>query len=311
MLSKKSKIYIAGHKGLVGSSVLRVLKKKGYKNIFFKTSQELDLRDQKKTFSYLLRIKPDAVIICAAKVGGIKANNKFRADFIYNNLAIQNNLIHGSFKAKVKNLIFLGSSCVYPRDCKQPIKEEYLLTGKLEETNEQYAIAKISGVKMCEAYNYQHKTNYKTLMPTNLYGPNDDYDLKNSHFFAALIRKIHKIKSKNKKELIIWGSGNPKRELMYVDDLADACIFFLNKKTKETLINIGSGDERKIIDYAKFILKRISLNVKIKKDRSKPDGTPRKLLDCSIANKYGWKSKISLEQGFDFTYSEYIKNLRY
>jgi GDP-L-fucose synthase len=311
MINKNAKIFVTGHKGLVGSAVVRRLKYFGYKNILTIDRNKLNLEDQSQVFNFFKKNKINSVINAAAKVGGIYANNKYKADFIYNNLIIQTNVIHACYQHKVQNLIFLGSSCVYPRDCKQPIKEEYLLTGKLEETNEQYAIAKISGVKMCEAYNYQHKTNYKTLMPTNLYGPNDDYDLKNSHFFAALIRKIHKIKSKNKKELIIWGSGNPKRELMYVDDLADACIFFLNKKTKETLINIGSGDERKIIDYAKFILKRISLNVKIKKDRSKPDGTPRKLLDCSIAHKYGWKSKISLEQGFDFAYSEYIKNLRY
>ena len=310
MINKNTKIFVTGHKGLVGSAVVRRLKYFGYKNILTIDRNKLNLEDQSQVFNFFKKKNINSVINTAAKVGGIYANNKYKADFIYKNLIIQTNVIHACYQYKVKNLIFLGSSCVYPRDCKQPIKEGYLLTGKLEETNEPYAIAKISGIKMCEAYNFQHKTNYKTLMPTNLYGPNDDYDLKNSHFFAALIRKIHQIKLENKKELIIWGSGNPKRELMYVDDLADACIFFLNKKTKETLINIGSGDERKIIDYAKFILKRISLNVKIKKDRSKPDGTPRKLLDCSIANKYGWKSKISLEKGFDFAYSEYVKNLR-
>ena len=311
MINKNAKIFVTGHKGLVGSAVVRRLKYFGYKNILTTDRNKLNLEDQSQVFNFFKKKNINSVINAAAKVGGIYANNKYKADFIYKNLIIQTNVIHACYQYKVKNLIFLGSSCVYPRDCRQPIKEEYLLTGKLEETNEPYAIAKISGIKMCEAYNFQYKTNYKTLMPTNLYGPNDDYDLKNSHFFSALIRKIHQVKLKKKKELIIWGSGNPKRELMYVDDLADACIFFLNKKTKETLINIGSGDERKIIDYAKFILKRIGLNVKIKKDRSKPDGTPRKLLDCSIANKYGWKSKISLEKGFDFTYPEYIKNLRY
>ena len=258
MINKNTKIFVTGHKGLVGSAVVRRLKYFGYKNVLTIDRNKLNLEDQSQVLSFFKKKNINSVINAAAKVGGIYANNKYKADFIYKNLIIQTNVIHACYQYKVKNLIFLGSSCVYPRDCRQPIKEEYLLTGKLEETNEAYAIAKISGIKMCEAYNSQHKTNYKTLMPTNLYGPNDDYDLKNSHFFAALIRKIHQIKSKNKKELIIWGSGNPKRELMYVDDLADACIFFLNKKTKETLINIGNSDERKIIDYAKFILKRIN-----------------------------------------------------
>ena len=310
MLNKKSKIYIAGHNGLVGSSILRVLKKKGYKNIFFKTSKELDLRDQKKTFSYLLKIKPEAVIICAAKVGGIKANNKFRAEFIYNNLAIQNNLIHGSFKAKVKNLIFLGSSCIYPRICKQPIKEKYLLTGELEKTNEPYAIAKIAGVKMCESYNIQHKTNFKCLMPCNLYGPNDNYDNESAHFFPAILSRVYKAKLKNIKELIVWGNGQAKREMMYVDDLADACIYFLNKKTNETMINIGSGFEKKIIDYVRFIIKKIDVKVKIKLDKTKPNGTPRKVIDSSLALKYGWKAKIDLEKGFALTYADFLKRFR-
>ena len=251
-LNKKSKIFIAGHNGMVGSSVVRHFKKKGYKKLFFKNRKSLDLIDQKKTYSFIKKIKPDFVIIAAAKVGGIFANNEQKAKFIYENIMIQTNLIHSSYLAGVKKLIFLGSSCIYPKYSKQPIKEDYLMTGKLEETNDSYAIAKIAGYKMCEAYNKQYKTNYVCLMPTNLYGPNDNYDLKNSHFFPALIAKIHFALKKKTKMIKIWGDGSPKRELMYVDDLADACEFFLKKKTKHSLINIGSGEEKTILGYCKF-----------------------------------------------------------
>jgi GDP-L-fucose synthase len=257
MINKNSKIFVAGHTGLVGSAVLRVLKKKGFKKIFYKTKKNLDLRNQKKTYSYILKIKPDAVILCAGKVGGIKANNDFSAEFIYDNLSIQNNVIHGSFKAKVKNLIFLGSSCIYPKYSKQPIKEHYLLSGILEPTNESYAIAKIAGVKLCESYNRQYKLNYKCLMPSNIFGPNDNYNLESSHFFPAIIKKLHNAKVKNLKKTTFWGTGSSKRELTFVYDIAEACIFFLKKKTKHTLINIGSGYEKSIKGYVNFFSKQI------------------------------------------------------
>jgi GDP-L-fucose synthase len=309
VIYKQSKIFVTGHRGLVGSAVVRKLKSLGYKNIICKNKKQLDLRNQKKVFDFFKKNKIDAVINAAGKVGGIYANNKYKADFIYDNISIQNNIIHSCYKNKIKNLIFLGSSCIYPRACKQPIKEKYLLTGELEKTNEPYAIAKIAGIKMCESYNYQYKTNYKCLMPCNLYGPNDSYDLKNSHFLPALISKIHYSKLKNKKTITLWGTGLPKRELMFVDDLADACIFFLNVKTKEALINIGSSKEMRIVDYAKFINRKLKVNLKIKFDKSKPDGTPRKIVDSSIAKKYGWKSKTNFSKGFDLTFKDFLKRL--
>lgn len=309
MVNKNSKIFVSGHKGLVGSSIVRRLVFFGYKNIILKTRNQLDLRNQNDVKIFFKRNKIDAVINAAATVGGIYANNNYKADFIFDNLSIQNNIIHSCYENNVKNLIFLGSSCIYPRNSKQPIKESFLLTGELEKTNEPYAIAKIAGIKMCESYNFQYKTNFKCLMPCNLYGPNDNYDLKSSHFLPALISKIHACKINKKDHVIIWGTGNPKRELMYVDDLADACIYFLNKKTKETLINIGSGHEMKIIDYAKFIIKELQINIKIKLDLSKPDGTPRKIVDCFIAKKYGWKPKVNFKKGFQLTYNDYLKSI--
>src|SRR6056300_1213103 len=245
MINKKSKIYIAGHKGMVGSSLVRLFQKKGYTNLLTRTKKQLNLLDQSKTYAYLKKQKPDAVIIAAAKVGGIHANNEYRADFIYQNLQIQNNLIHGSYLAGVKKLIFLGSSCIYPRDCKQPIKEEYLLTGPLEQTNEPYAIAKIAGLKMIENYNRQYKTNYLCLMPCNLYGPRDNYDLNSSHFLPALIKKCMHAKKNNHSYVEIWGDGSAKRELLFVDDASEAILFFLKKKTSDSLINIGTG-----VDYS-------------------------------------------------------------
>ena len=310
MIAKNSRIFVTGHKGLVGSSIVRRLKVHGYKNLILKTKNQLDLRNQNKVKIFFKKNKIDAVINAAATVGGIEANNKFRANFIYDNLSIQNNIIHSCYENKIKNLIFLGSSCIYPRNSKQPIKESYLLEGSLEKTNESYAIAKIAGIKMCESYNFQYKTNYKCLMPCNLYGPNDNYDLETSHFFPALIAKIHKIKIKKQHTLTVWGTGKPKRELMYVDDLADACIYFLNKKLKETLINIGTGDEMKIIEYANFIIKELQLDLKIKYNRSKPDGTPRKIIDSSLARKYGWKPNVSLKEGFKKTYADYLKKIK-
>ena len=306
MINKKNKIFVTGHKGLVGSAVIRRLKYFGYKKILTVDKKQLDLRNQQKVSNFFKKNNIDAVINAAGKVGGIYANNKYKADFIYDNLAIQNNIIHSCFQNKVKSLIFLGSSCIYPRNSKQPIKEKYLLTGELEKTNEPYAIAKIAGIKMCESYNFQYKTNYKCLMPCNLYGPNDNYNLKTSHFFSALIAKAIEVKKNKKKQIILWGSGKPKRELMYVDDLADACIYFMNKKTKETLINVGAGNDRSILNYARFILEKINLKCKIVLDRSKPDGTPRKIIDSSIAKKYGWFPRIDLNKGFDLTLKNYL-----
>jgi GDP-L-fucose synthase len=306
MITKKSKIFVTGHKGLVGSALLRRLNYFGYKNILTVDKKKIDLRNQQQVFNFFKKNKIDAVINAAAKVGGIYANDNYRADFIYDNLSIQNNVIQGCYQNKVKSLIYLGSNCIYPRNSKQPIKEKYLLTGQLEKTNEPYAVAKIAGIKMCESYNFQYNTDYKCLMPCNLYGPNDNYDLKTSHFFPALIAKAVEAKKNKKKQIILWGSGKPKRELMYVDDLADACIYFMNKKTKESLINVGVGYDLSILNYAKFILKKINLNCKIVLDRSKSDGTLRKIIDSSIARSYGWFPKIDLDTGFDLTLKNYF-----
>ncbi len=307
MINKKSKIFLAGHRGMVGSAILKKLKLEGYRNIILKSRKQLDLKNQKKVLNFFKKEKIQFVIIAAAKVGGIHANNTFRTEFIYENLMIQNNIIYSAFLSGVKNLIFLGSSCIYPKNCKQPIKEKYLLTGELEKTNEPYAIAKIAGIKLCESLNIQYGTNYRCLMPCNIYGPNDNYHLKNSHFFPALIAKTFEAIKSNKKELVVWGSGQPKRELMFSGDLADACLFFLKKKTKETLINIGTSKEMTISQYAKFIIKKLNPKLKIKFDKTKHDGTKRKILDSSIAKKYGWSPKINLDTGFKITYSDYIK----
>lgn len=307
MINKNSNILVTGHKGLVGSAVVRRLKFFGYKNIITIKKEKIDLINQKKVFNFFKNNKVDGVINSAAVVGGILANSRYRAKFIYDNLTIQNNIIHASYTNGVKNLIFLGSSCIYPKFCKQPIKESYLLSGKLEETNESYAIAKIAGIKMCESYNFQYGTNYKCLMPCNLYGVNDNYDLKNSHFFPALIKKIYLAKKNKTKKLKVWGTGQPKRELMYVDDVADACIFFLKKKTKHTLINVGSGIEKKIVDYVKFLKNELQYSGTVVFDKSMPDGTPRKIVDSSIAIKYGWKPKVNLPEGFRITFEDFKK----
>jgi GDP-L-fucose synthase len=306
MIDKKSKIFVTGHKGLVGSAVVRRLNYYGYQRILTIDKKKLDLRNQKQVFNFFKKNKLDVVINAAGKVGGIYANNNYKADFIYDNLAMQNNIIYACYQNKVGSLIFLGSSCIYPRNSKQPIKEEYLLTGELEKTNEPYAIAKIAGIKMCESYNFQYQTNYKCLMPCNLYGPNDNYNIKTSHFFPALIVKAIQAKKFKKKKIILWGSGKPKRELMYVDDLADACIYFMNKKTKESLINVGSGYDMSVLNYAKFILKKMNLSCEIIFDKSKSDGTKRKIIDSSVARKYGWLPKIDLNQGFDLTLQNYF-----
>ena len=301
------KIFLAGHKGLVGSAILRKLKKNKYKKIITADRKKLDLLDQRSVLNFFKKNKPDLVIIAAAKVGGILNNSTKGADFIYENLQIQNNLIHGSFKNKVKRLIFLGSSCIYPKNSKQPMKEDYLMSGKLEKTNEPYATAKIAGIKMCQAYNKQYKTNYICLMPTNTYGPNDNYDSLNSHFFPAMIKKAHECKVKNKKIFKVWGSGRPLRELIFVDDIADACVYFMNKKIQETHINIGTGKDMRIKDYVNFLIKKLNLDVKIKYNTKRPDGVYRKVMNVSRAANYGWKAKISLDQGFEITYRDFLK----
>tara|TARA_B100000989_G_scaffold87695_1_gene63257 strand:+ start:55136 stop:56056 length:921 start_codon:yes stop_codon:yes gene_type:complete len=301
MFKKNAKIFLAGHKGHLGSAIYKKLIKKGYKNIVTRDRNKLNLLNQRDTSIFLKKNKPNIVIIAAAKVGGILANNKYRADFIYENLQIQNNLIHSSYKAGIKNLVFLGSSCIYPKGINNKINEKMLLSGKLEYTNEPYAIAKIAGIKLCENYNIQYKTNYKCLMPCNSYGPNDNYHIENSHFFAALIKKIQLAKKNKKKSITLWGSGKPKRELIYVDDIADACIFFMNKKISDTLVNIGTGIDFSITQYAKFLMREFKVNLKIIYDKSKPDGIKRKLLDTSLAKRYGWVSKTSLKKGIKLT----------
>jgi GDP-L-fucose synthase len=308
VINKNSKIFVTGHRGLVGSSIVKKLYLLGFKNLLFRTKSQLDLTNQQKVENFFRKNKPDYVINAAAKVGGIYANEKNPAVFLYDNMQIQNNIVHSCYKFNIKDLIFLGSSCIYPKFSKQPIKEEYLLTGELEKTNEAYAIAKISGVKLCETYNTQFKTNYKCLMPSNSYGPNDNYHELNSHFLPALIRKIYKAKIKNKKYITLWGSGNAKREMIFVEDIADACIFFLGKKTNDFLINIGCGKDMRIIEYAKLIMKKLNCNLKIRFDKSKKDGTPRKLLNNKLAKKYGWQPSISLNQGLTITIKDYIKN---
>ena len=309
MIDQNSKIYIAGHNGLVGSAILRKLKNQEYKNLIYRDKSKLNLLDQNKVFRFLKKKKPDFIFIAAAKVGGILANNNYKADFIYQNLTIQNNLIHGAYINGIRNLIFLGSSCVYPKFCKQPIKENYLLQGELEKTNDAYALAKIAGIKMCESYNLQYGTNFKSIMPTNTFGPNDNYDTLNSHFFPAIIKKIHEIKTNKQKNITLWGNGSAKREVIYVDDLADACIFFMKKKTKETIINIGTGKDYSIKQYVKIISNAIIPKKKfdIKFDKSKPNGTPRKVLDISLASKYGWKSKTNLNDAIKLTYRYFKK----
>ena len=310
MIKLKSKIYVAGHRGLVGSAIVRELKKNRYKKVIVTSKKELDLTNQTDVQNFLKKLKPDFIFIAAAKVGGIYANNRFKAEFIYKNLMIQSNLIHSAYLAGVKNLIFLGSSCVYPKKCRQPIKEEYLLTGKLEATNDAYAVAKIAGIKMCESYNDQYKTNFRCLMPTNTFGPNDNYDLLNSHFIPALIKKIHDLKKKNKKQVTIWGNGKAKREVIYVDDLANACVYFMKKKTKHVLINIGTGKDYTIDYYAKLIAKIVlkDSHVKLKYDKSKPNGTPQKVMDISLAKKYGWESTTKLKEAINKTYQSFLNN---
>lgn len=307
-MKKNSKIYIAGHNGMVGSAIVRHLQSNGYNNLVLRNKSDLNLTNQDEVGSFfdsefLPANKIEYVFLAAAKVGGIMANMTYPAEFIYNNLAIQNNIIHCSYKYKVKKLLFLGSSCIYPKNCKQPIKEEYLLSGSLESTNEPYALAKIAGIKMCQAYNKQYDCNFISVMPCNLYGINDNFDLKTSHVLPALLRKFHEAKINNLKEVTIWGSGKPKREFLNVDDLAEACVFLMNDYNDSEIINIGTGIDMPIFDLARLIKEITDYKGNIITDTSKPDGTMRKLLDVSKINKLGWHSKISLKKGIEKTYS--------
>ena len=297
MLSKSSTIFIAGHKGMVGAAILRKLKKNRFKNIITIEKKKVNFLNQDKTHKFLKKKKPEYVVICAAVVGGIDYNSKFKSKFLYENLQIQNNLIHGAYLAGTKNLIFLGSSCMYPKKSKTPIKEDQLLSGILEETNDAYVLAKISGLKLCEYYSKNFNVNYRTLMPCNIYGPGDNYDLKKSHFYPALIKKILLAKKNKKRTIEIWGTGKPKREVLHVDDLAEAIFFFMKKKMTDYYVNIGSGKEFSIIWYAKFIMKVLNFRFKIILKKTMPDGVKSKLINSSKAKKYGWKPKINLKQG--------------
>lgn len=301
-----SKIYIAGHRGMVGSSILQQLTNLGYKRIVFRSSAQLDLRDQNQVKKFFQEERPEYVFLAAAKVGGIYANNKYRADFIYDNLAIQNNIIHNSFSFDVKKLMFLGSSCIYPKFAPQPLKEEYLLSGYLEETNAPYAIAKIAGMKMCEAFRTQYGCNFISVMPTNLYGANDNYDLHNSHVLPALIRRFHDAKMEGSAEVVIWGTGTPKREFLHSDDLAEACVFLMNRYDDAAFLNIGTGEDISIADLAMTIKDVVGYEGRLIFDSSKPDGTPRKLLDVSKLHALGWHHKISLSQGINLAYNDFL-----
>ena len=305
-MEKNAKIYIAGHRGMVGSAIYRKLIKEGYSSVITRTSAELDLRDQQAVADFFTTEKPDYVFLAAAKVGGIVANNTYRADFLYENLAIQNNVIHHSYLNGVKKLMFLGSSCIYPKLSPQPLKEEYLLTGLLEETNEPYAIAKIAGIKMCDAYRDQYGCNYISVMPTNLYGYNDNYHPQNSHVLPALIRKFHEAKTKGFPEVVVWGSGSPMREFLFADDLADACYFLMETYNENHLINIGTGVDLTIKDLALLIKKVIGFEGELTFDSTKPDGTPRKLMDVSKLHELGWNHKIELEEGIKLAYEDFL-----
>ncbi len=307
-MKKSSKIYIAGHKGMVGSAILRKLQKEGFTNFVLRSSSELDLRNQQQVNDFFSQEKPDYVFLVAGKVGGIQANNTLRAEFIYDNIMIEANIIHASHINKVTKLLFTGSSCIFPKLAPQPLKEEYLLTGELEQTNEPYAIAKITGIKMCDAYRAQYGCNFISCMPTNLYGPNDNYDLNSSHVLPALIRKFHDAKINHTPSVELWGSGKPMREFLHVDDLADACYFLMNNYNESGFINIGCGEDTTILDLALLIKKVVGFEGELKFDSFKPDGTPRKLMDVNKINKLGWNYSIPLEEGIESVYKE-VKNL--
>ena len=302
-----SKIYIAGHKGMVGSAIHRNLLQKGFNNFILRTSKELDLRDQKSVAIFFEKEKPEYVFLAAAKVGGINANNVYRAEFLYDNLMIQNNVIHSSYINKVKKLMFLGSSCIYPKNAPQPLKEEYLLSGFLEETNEPYAIAKIAGIKMCENYRRQYNCDFISVMPTNLYGPNDNYNLNNSHVLPALIRKFHEAKESRSPTIEMWGTGSPLREFLHADDMADACVFLMQRYSGQQHVNIGCGEDLSIKDLALLIKKIVGYDGEIKHDLTKPDGTLKKLLDVSFLKSLGWTYKIKLEEGIKIVYEDFKK----
>jgi GDP-L-fucose synthase len=303
-MQKQSKIYVAGHNGMVGSAIIRKLRTEGFENIITRSSKDLDLRNQHAVADFFAREKPEYVFLAAAKVGGILANNVYRADFLYENLMIQNNVIHSSYENEVTKLMFLGSSCIYPKLAPQPLKEEYLLTGELEHTNEPYAIAKIAGIKLCDAYRAQYGCNYISIMPTNLYGPNDNYDLNNSHVLPALIRKVITAKRNGDRDVTVWGTGTPKREFLYVDDLADACFYLMKNYDEPGLVNVGVGEDVSILDLAMMVVKIVGFDGEILTDITKPDGTPRKLMDVSKLQAKGWKAKITLEEGITKVYQE-------
>lgn len=312
-MDKNSKIYVAGHRGLVGSALKRRLESKGYSNLILRTHRELDLTNQQEVNEFFEREKPEYVFLAAAKVGGILANNTYPAEFIYENLMIEANIIHASYRYGVKKLLFLGSSCIYPKLAPQPLKEEYLLTGPLEETNEAYAIAKIAGIRLCKHYNQQYGTNYISVMPTNLYGPNDNFDLETSHVMPALLRKFHEAKTKNEPEVIVWGTGKPLREFLHVDDMADACVYLMENFNMDDIgefVNIGVGKDITIGELAELIKEIVGFKGEIRRDLSKPDGTPQKLLDVTKLNSLGWKAKISLKDGIKQTYECYQSQIK-
>jgi GDP-L-fucose synthase len=309
-VDKNSKIYIAGHTGLVGSAITRCLKQNGYNNLIYKDIKELDLTREADVYGYFEAEKPEYVFLAAAKVGGIYANNTYPADFIFINLKIQNNIIDAAYRNNVKKLLFLGSSCIYPKLAPQPMKEEYLLTGLLEPTNEPYAIAKIAGIKMCQSYNRQYGTSYISVMPTNLYGPHDNFNLQNSHVLPALIRKFHEAKEKKQKEVVVWGTGKPRREFLYVEDLADACVYLINNYNDSEIINIGVGEDVSIHELAELIRETVGFEGQITYDSTKPDGTPQKLLDVSRLHNTGWNHKTSLREGIKMSYEWFKENYK-
>ncbi|MFY0687784.1 MAG: GDP-L-fucose synthase [Cyclobacteriaceae bacterium] len=309
-MKNSSLIYVAGHNGMVGSAIVRKLKSQGYTNLITRNSSELDLRDSQQVGDFFNAVKPEYIFLAAAKVGGIHANNSFRGEFLFDNLMIQNNVIHQSYLTGVKKLLFLGSSCIYPKYAEQPLKETSLLTGELEYTNEPYAIAKIAGVKLCEAYRDQYGCNFVSVMPTNLYGYGDNYDLNNSHVLPAMIRKFHEGKIKNSTSIVLWGSGTPKREFLFADDLADACFFIMNNYSKKELVNIGSGEDLSIMSLAEMVRRIVGFKGEIVWDQSKPDGTPRKLMDVTKLKEAGWKYKIGLEEGIKLAYADFLKNIK-
>lgn len=304
-MEKHSRIYIAGHRGMVGSAILRKLQQAGHDQFILRTSRELDLRDQSAVAAFFEQEKPEYVFLAAAKVGGILANNTYRGEFLYDNLMIQNNIIHAAWQQSVKKLMFLGSSCIYPKLAPQPLREDYLLTGPLEPTNEPYAIAKIAGIKLCDAYRAQYGCNFVSVMPTNLYGPNDNYDLNNSHVLPALIRKFHEAKLSGAASVTLWGTGKPRREFLHVDDLAEACVFLMHNYHEEGLVNIGTGEDIEIGELARMVSRIVGFEGEIVHDLSKPDGTPRKLMDVSKLHGLGWKHAINLESGIKSVYEEY------